>query len=102
MLPKSKKHVTASARARNSETKDREVINKESDISYLVDKETVSNLPRVTLPSTSADNSDAIMTMLYEIRESNVDLVRCLDKVERHNSMPINPSYRSSSITIAR
>ena len=91
MLPKSRKRVTASARARVSLTKARKVVNKGSDGSCLVDKETVSNWPTITEPSTSSADSDAIMTMLYEIKESNADLARRLGKVQRHNSTPLNP-----------
>ena len=97
MLPQSIKLVTTSARARISVTKARKVINKGSDGSYLGDKETVSNLPTVTQPSTSPDNSDAIMAMLFEIRESNANSARRLDKVKRHNSAPINPRSYSLS-----
>ena len=96
MLPKARKCVTASARARISVTKARKVINKEKDDSFLGNKETVSTLPTVTQPSTSSYNCDAIMTMLCEIRDSNANLPRRLDKVERRNSTPLNP--RSQSI----
>ena len=95
MLPKSRKRVTASARARTSVSKMRKVVNKGSDGSYLQDKETVSNLPAVTQPSTSSSNSDAIMSMLYEIKDSNAELARRLDKVERQNSTPLNPRPHS-------
>ena len=78
MLPKSRKCVTDTARARISVTKARKV-------KHLGNKETVSNLPPVTQPSTSSDNSDAIMTMLSEIRDSNAVLARHPAKVERHN-----------------
>ena len=84
MLPKTMKWVTASARARISVTKARKVINKESNDSYLGNKETVSNLPPVTQLSATSHNN-AIMTMLCEIRESNADLARRLDKNERRN-----------------
>ena len=94
-LPKSRKWVTASARARISVTKARKVVNKESNGSYLGNKETVSNLPPVTQPSTSSHNSDTIMTMLYQIRDSNADLARRLDKVERRNSTPITSQSHS-------
>ena len=94
-LPKSRKRVTASARARISVKKARKVINKESNGSYLGNKETVSYVLPVTQPSTSSHSSDAIMTMLYQIRDSNADLARHLDKVERRNSTPINPQSHS-------
>ena len=95
ILPKSRKRVTASARARISVSKARKVINKESDGSYLANTETVSIRPPVTHPSSTATTSDAIMTMLCEIWESNADLARRLDKVERRNSTPINPRSHS-------
>ena len=93
-LPKSRKRVTASARARISVSKARKVANKGSDGSYLQDKETVSNITTDPQPSTSSSNSDAIMSMLFEINESNADLARRLDKVEKQNSTPIiHPSH---------
>ena len=94
-LPKSRKWVTASARARISASKARKVINKESDGSYLDKTETVSIRPPITHPSSTSTSSDAIMTMLCKIRESNADLARRLDKVEWWNSTPINPRYHS-------
>ena len=87
-LPKSRKRVTASARARISVSKARMVVNKESDGSYLANTETVSIRPTITHPSSTTTSSDAI-------RESNADLARCLDKVERQNSTPINPRSHS-------
>ena len=76
-------------------TKAKKVIDKESNGSNLENKKSISNLPPVTKPSTSSHNSDTIMTMLYEIRESNADLARHLDKVERRNSTPINSQSHS-------
>ena len=73
------------------------LLKKGSDGSYLADKETVSTLPTVIQPSTSSANSDAIMTMLYEIKETNADLARQLDKVKRHNSTPLDPLSHSLS-----
>ena len=55
----------------------------------------MSSLPSVTQPSTASDNYDAIMNMLCEIKESNADLARRLDKVERRSSTPINPRSHS-------
>ena len=94
-LQKSRKRVTASARARTSVSKARRVVNKESDGSYLANTETVSIRPPVTHPSSTSTSSDAIMNMLCEIRESNADLTRRLDKVERRNSTPINSRSHS-------
>ena len=93
-LPKDRKRVTASARARISVSKARKVVNKDSNGSYLANTETVSISPPVTQPSSTA-SSDAIMSMLCEIRASNADLARRLDKVEQRNSTPINPRSHS-------
>ena len=88
MLPKARKRVTASERARVSVTEATKVINKESDGSYLGNKETVTTLSTVTQPSTYLDNSDVIITMLCEIRKSNADLAKqlntCLPTVQQH------------------
>ena len=74
--PKARKCVTASARARISVRKSRKTVNGGLDGSYLhKDRETVSNGARsIIQPSTSSNRKDAIMAMLYEIKESNAAL----------------------------
>ena len=90
-LPKTRKRVTASARARISVRKSRKTVNSGLDESYLHKNiETVSNGESVTQPSTSSNSNDAIMAMLLKIKESNAVLARQMDKVEGHSSTPIN------------
>ena len=91
-LPKMRKRVTASARARISVRKSRKVVNNRMDGSYLhTDKKTVCTSNSVTGPSTSGNNNEAIIAMLNEIKESNVALARRMDRVEGNSSTPINP-----------
>ena len=100
MLPNARKKVTASARARVSVRK----IRKDSaqlDGSYLGKNDskkagTVSTLNSADqIPTSSAPSQDdAIMSMLYEIKESNASLARRLDKVEQastKDATPLNP-----------
>ena len=100
MLPNARKKVTASARARVSVRK----IRKDSaqlDGSYLGKNNskkagTVSTLNSADqIPTSSAPSQDdAIMSMLYEIKESNASLARRLDKVEQastKDATPLNP-----------
>ena len=68
-LPKARKRVTASARARVCVRKSRKTVNNGLDGSYFhPDKETVSNLTSVIGPSTSSNGNEAIMAMLHESR----------------------------------
>ena len=95
-LPKARKCVTASARARISVRKSRKTVNGGLDGSYLhKDRDTVSNGASVTQLSTSSNSKDAIMAMLYEIKESNAALARRMDKVKGHKCTPINPRLHS-------
>ena len=100
-LPKTRKRVTASARARISVRKSRKVVNNGMDGSYLhTDKDTVSTLNSVTGPSTSGSSNESIIAMLNEIKESTAALARRMDRVEGNSSTPINPrSHTATSFT---
>ena len=95
-LPNARKCVTASARARTSVKKTRQVEVSELDGSYLQKtKKTVSHSDAVKKgkPAGQSD-SESILSLLQEIKHSNELLSKRMDKVEQHavqGSTPINP-----------
>ena len=98
MLPKEKKCVTVSARARISTRKARK--GKQSDFygSYLEkasERNIVSTVNNLQQSGTSVpSNNDAVLLMLQEIRDSNAALARRMDKVEQsvtRDTTPLNP-----------
>ena len=97
MLPKERKRVTASARARISVRKAKKGKQSDFDGSYLekAGGNTVSTVTNWQQSETSVpSNNDAVLLMLQEIKDSNAALAHRMDKVEQsvtRDTTPLNP-----------